>query len=204
MQNIDKTSIRLPQELLEVFQNAVKQEFGKLKGAQNDALSESVLLWLAHKTSLPVIMIKDATSGRKRVVLISQLQENLDELLLEQQRPQLGIVPIATSRFPVGLISKTANILLDKFGSPKDATIQNLDQGEAALEKLATRDSLVKMPDAIDKWESELHSMQDGTRDRLEISLSWDSPFKMQSSLREDYISILRPSQYMGTTTREF
>ena len=204
MLDVDKTSIRLPKELKEVFQIAVEQEYGKLKGAQNDAFTESVLLWLAHKQSLPVVMIKDATSARKRVVLMSQLQENLYELLLDQHRPQLGIVPIATTRFPVGIISATAKILFNKFGLPKIAAIQNLDQGETTLEELNPKELSDKAPDAFDKWEGKLRSMQDGTRDRLELSLSWDSPSKVQASLREDYMSVLNSNQYSSGTTQLF
>jgi hypothetical protein len=204
MLDFDKTSIRLPKELKEAFQNAVEQEYGKIKGAQNDAFTESVLLWLAHKRSLPVIMIKDAASGRKRVALVSQLQDNLYELLFDQHRPQLGIVPIATLRFPPGVISDTAKILFDKFGPPKTATMQNLDQGETTVQELDMKDASAKVPNTIEHWERELLSMQDGTRDKLEIALSWGSPTEMQASLREDYMSILKPNEYAATVAGQF
>ncbi len=199
MLEIEKTSIRLPEDLLEAFQSSVKEEYGKLKGAQKDAFSEAVLLWLAHKKSLPVVMIRDARSGRKHIVLTAQLEENLRDLLIEQ-RPQLGIIPIGTSRFPVGVISKTTKILLGKFGSPKKVSIQNLDQGETVIERFATRDTHSSKMDALDKWEDGLHSRQDETQDKLELAISWDSPSKMHASLREDYISITMSNQYMPRT----
>jgi hypothetical protein len=201
---IEKTSIRLPEELLDAFQSAVKEEWGKLKGAQNDAFSEAVLLWLSHKKSLPVVMIKDAGSGRKYVVLASQLEENLLELF-KGQRPQLGIVPIATSRFPVGIISISVQILLSKLGPPKTVSIHNLDHGEELVEELETPSGAFSVRiGTADHWEDELHSKQDGTKDKLELDLSWDSPSKVHASFREDYISILKNNQYMPNATQPF
>lgn len=149
-------------------------------------------------------MIKDGRSGRKFVLLLSDLEENLYELLLGQKLPQIGIVPIATSNFPAGSISKTANILLGKFGPPKDAAVQNLEEGRAILEELNPKELTEKPSVAVDKWEDKLRSLQDGTSDRLELSLSWDSPSKIQASLREDYMSVLKPSQYLQETMQSF
>jgi len=45
---LEKTTLQVQKDLLVKFQNAVSRRFGKLKGAQSEALAEAMKLWLSY------------------------------------------------------------------------------------------------------------------------------------------------------------
>lgn len=178
-----KTSIRLDSELLEAFQDTVEGEWGKLKGAQNEALREAALLWLAYKSSLPVVLLNDNRSGRKMVLLASELTSKLSTVL---SKPELSITPVAAEYFWEGIISRVAALLIDKLGRPTKARIQRVESGRV-LEELEGGDSTAE-------WERRLFEWQDGGDGDVEISLVWKERKVVVAFLQPSFISVHKQS----------
>ena len=179
-----KTSIRLDSELLEAFQDAVEGEWGKLKGAQNEALREAALLWLAYKSSLPVVLLNDNRSGRKMILLASELTSKLGTVL---SKPELSVTPVAAEYFWEGIISRVAALLIDKLGRPTKARIQRVESGKV-LEDLEGGDSNTA------EWERRLFEWQDGVEGDVEISMMWKERKVVVAFLRPSFISVHKQS----------
>ena len=177
-----KTSIRLDSELLEAFQDAVEGEWGKLKGAQNEALREAALLWLAYKSSLPVVLLNDNRSGRKMILLASELTSKLDAVL---SKPELSVTPVAAEYFQEDLLAKVAALLIDKLGRPTKARIQRVESGKVL-------EDLEGGADSTAEWERRLFEWQDGSSGEsdVEISLVWKEKKVVVAFLQPSFISV--------------
>ena len=180
-----KTSIRLDSELLEAFQDAVEGEWGKLKGAQNEALREAALLWLAYKSSLPVVLLNDNRSGRKMILLASELTSKLGTAL---SKPELSVTPVAAEYFWEGIISRVAALLIDKLGRPTKARIQRVESGKVL-------EDLEGGADSTAEWERRLFEWQDGSSSGggegdVEISLVWKEKKVVVAFLQSSFISV--------------
>ena len=92
-----KTTLQVEDELLREFQEAVTEEFGKLKGAQSEALNEAMKLWLAFRGKKRFFTIIGPQGVR-----VAGLKEAVDELVnaLREGRVQAAdtrIVPLFDS-----------------------------------------------------------------------------------------------------------
>jgi hypothetical protein len=74
-----KTTLRIEPSLLETFQKKVESMAGKLKGAQNDALNEAVLLWIGYRGEEKVVSV--ATREGTKVVKLAEVKGMLDEFV---------------------------------------------------------------------------------------------------------------------------
>ncbi|MEM3432609.1 MAG: hypothetical protein QXG08_01070 [Candidatus Methanomethyliaceae archaeon] len=76
-----KTTLMINDGLMEEFQRAVEEEYGKLKGAQSEALKDAVKLWLALKGRRRFFLMTG--SDGERIVGLDELREVLAGLRVE-------------------------------------------------------------------------------------------------------------------------
>jgi len=76
---MSKTTLRIEPDLLKKFQKKVESVAGKLKGAQNEALNEAVLLWIGYRGEEKVVSV--AAKQRSRVIRMEEAKDVIEELV---------------------------------------------------------------------------------------------------------------------------
>ena len=176
-----KTSIRLERDLLEEFQDAVEDNYGKLKGGQNEAFKEAILLWLAHKKNKQVLLMNNDRNGRLTVFWDYELRERLHDAL-SRCRPSISLFRAGIQNcFNYGIITTVLRVLLDRYGLPDEANIKDLEANEV-IEKLSG---------PTDEWEKKLWRTQDDYENEVGICALWRS-HKMGTVIRPESISVHR------------
>jgi len=186
---MSKTTLRIRKDVFETFQETVEEEWGKLKGAQNEALNEAVLLWLAYKKDVAVALLNHNRTGRKEVLLQGELGNRLTQVL-ENTKEDIGVWPVGKNHFIRSVYVKILDALVRLFGRPDASDVENLDTGET-LEVLDTAHS--------EGWIEKLFEYEDGLSDGEKVSLvlSWKEK-RVRVSLSPTYISIIRVPQLMS------
>jgi len=163
-----KTTLVIDDEMFEEFQCAVEDDYGKLKGAQSEALNEAVLLWLAHKKGYPVFIMSFTRKGKSFVFKAAELESRLREALSVRRRPDILVHPVGIC--PQGYIAEALRVLLDVYDSPKSAEIKSTETNEIINEFKPTDG-----PEEIEKsfWEAE-----DGCCGNVEMVFTWKDPHK--------------------------
>lgn len=165
------------------FQETVEEEWGKLKGAQNEALNEAVLLWLAYKKDVPVALLNHNRTGRKEVLLQAELSDRVAQVL-RNSREDIGVWPVGTDHFGRGVYVEISDTLAHLFGKPETTVVEKLDTGET-LEELAAGRS--------EEWVGKLFEYEDGLLDGEKVSLvlSWKEK-RVRASLSPTHVSVTR------------
>jgi hypothetical protein len=175
-----KTSLRLERNILEAFQDAVEDNYGKLKGGQNEALREAVLLWLAHKRGVEVILMNDDRTGKMEVFPGEDVDERLREALLSRKRPSVTLWRAGVERkFLRGTITKTLNVLLGLYGVPDESGIIDVESDEL----------LEKLPVSVEGWEEALWRAEDGYEGDVAIKLVWRE-HRMSAMISPEVMSV--------------
>jgi hypothetical protein len=76
---MSKTTLRIEPDLLSKFQRKVESAAGKLKGAQNEALNEAVLLWIGYRGEEKVVSV--ATKRGSRVMRMEGAKDVIEDLV---------------------------------------------------------------------------------------------------------------------------
>jgi len=146
-------------EIFEEFQCAVEDNYGKLKGAQSEALKEAVLLWLAHKKDYPVFIMRFTRVGKSFVFRVAELGARLHEALSTRRLPDILVQTIGIC--PQGYIAEALRVLLDVYGPPNSAEIEIF-----RISKPLTETDPEKIERAF--WEAE-----DGSSGDVEAKFIW-------------------------------
>ncbi len=131
-----KTTLRIEPSLLEMFQKKVESMAGKLKGAQNDALNEAVLLWIGYRGEEKVVSV--ATKEGTRVEKMTEVKEMMYEFVRQGWDEGRGVsakalfAPIENSEI-VGMLEpfKGFRLVDVKFvadGSGEETKLQNTEE----------------------------------------------------------------------------
>ena len=185
---MSKTTLRIRKDVFGTFQETVEEEWGKLKGAQNEALNEAVLLWLAYKKDVPVALLNHNRTGRKEVLLQGELSNRLTQVL-GNTKEDVGVWPVGKNHLVRGIYVKILDALVRLFGRPDASAVENLDTGET-LEVLDAAHS--------EGWIEKLFEYEDGLLDGEKVSLvlSWKEK-RVRASLSPTHISVIRVPQLM-------
>jgi len=91
---LEKTTLQVEKGLLEKFQETVVQRFGKLKGAQSEALAEAMKLWLSYTGSLKCVRLFGG--GVDKVVELEEVPRVVVDCLKRKMfsRSDISIVPL--------------------------------------------------------------------------------------------------------------
>jgi hypothetical protein len=116
-----KTTLQVEDDLLLEFQRAVMEEYGKLKGAQSEALAEAMKLWLAFKGRRRFF----AVAGPSRLEIMSS--EEMKKMLVNSlSRGSVSfyeriVVPLFDS-FDRGELFEVVEAVKEVLGDPLEAT----------------------------------------------------------------------------------
>jgi hypothetical protein len=131
-----KTTLRIEPSLLETFQKKVESTAGKLKGAQNDALNEAVLLWIGYRGEEKVVSV--ATKEGTKVVKLVEVKGMLDGFVRQGWDEGRGVsvkalfAPIENAEIVEMLVSLKEFKLVDvKFvadGNGEEMKLQNAEE----------------------------------------------------------------------------
>jgi len=177
-----KTSLRLEKSVLEELQDAVEDNYGKLKGGQKEALREAVLLWLAYKRGIQVLLMNNDRTGKMEVFLGDSVGERLRGALLSRRRASVTLWRAGIDRrFLRGAIANVLSVLLELYGAPDEAGIIDL-KGNALLEGLP-------VPADGREWEGALWRAEDGYDCVVAIRLLWRAR-RMSAVISPEAVSI--------------
>lgn len=175
---IVKTSVRLERDVLEEFQEAVRDNYDKLKGGQNEALREAVLLWLAHRVDAHVLIMSDNRSGKMEVFRAGEVGERLRAALLARKRPNVSIWRAGINRkFLPGVITEVLRALVEVYGEPEGAKIVRREDD----------DVLEDLSGPVEGWEDSFWGAEDRYREEVAMRASWQ---KVSAFVCPDFISV--------------
>ena len=123
------TIVRLDESLLREFHEAVKEEYGKIKGGQKEAFREAILLWMALRGYKRVFSVTG--KGIKEFSeALSTLKDFMDNPPKRDEYPTLTIRPMFTifSDEEIEVISKVLGKC--RFGKPEKVKIDYTAGGE--------------------------------------------------------------------------
>ena len=161
---MSKTTFRGAPEVFDTFQEAVMGEWGKLKGAQNEAINEAVLLWLAYKKDIPVAILNHSATGRKEVILQGKVSNRIAESLANPLE-NVGVWPVGKGWFVRSVYVEVSRALRSLLGKPKVA-VEDLDTGVTIAGPLDNNEA--------EKCTIAFFEFEDGLKDKkLALLLSW-------------------------------
>lgn len=126
-----KTTLQVDTKLLEEFQDVVTKEYGKLKGAQSEALAEAVKLWLAFRGRRRYF----AHAGAQvKVLTLDEVRAALEKAAKEKAvMPEAIVVPLFET-FDREELRHLLGAVVSALGEPSDA--------EGSLDSLEHDDGL--------------------------------------------------------------
>jgi hypothetical protein len=177
-----KTTVRVDKSLLDAMQKVVKDSSGKLRGAQNEAFTESIRLWLAYFGNKPALLVVDK-AVRKHVVSADGLIPLLKEVMQDATKLEFSIYPVSSSsqNFEDGIIDMVVKALIARVGRPPVIRIGGQGVGTTVL-------------DTEDQLEERLQSAQEKSDAPLELSLVYPER-DLYASFRFDLIEVRRLRQ---------
>lgn len=177
-----QTTLRVDEALLEMFQDVVEREFGKLKGAQNEALRESILLWLAYKANIDVFALHNHRTGRVKIL---KLEELLDAIGIElaSRRFDFSVRCVVKDTLAKGLVSKILGKATTILGSPDSVQLEDVEAGEP-IERIEEANTEV--------LERKLYEAEDHYSRNVALNLVWGKT-RVKISVFPGHIVFRRP-----------
>jgi len=128
-----KTSLQVDEGLLKEFQSAVERRFGKLKGAQSEALSEAIKLWLAFSGKRRYFLVSGPEAWK--IVDFEELKEMLRGIKGMDVRPFDTCISPIFDTFDKEDLKEILAAVEEALGAPteSDGSIEELERKEPAV-----------------------------------------------------------------------
>lgn len=155
-----KTTLVVESDVMELFQENVQRTWGKLKGAQSEALREAMLLWLSHKGQITAISFHDGR--RERISTIEEFFTALQELVQKKRGIQCNASILGQGKEEV--LSASLRVLMNVLGNPASICVNDAAE-DKRLEELSGVDAKV--------WVRKLFEWEDSVRHAVDLSAEW-------------------------------
>lgn len=173
---------------MELFQENVQRTWGKLKGAQSEALREAMLLWLSHKGQITAVSFHDGR--RERIGTVEEFFLALRELVQRKRGVHCNARVLGEGKEEV--LSGTLRVLMDVLGHPSSVYVNDIVE-EKNLEDLSGADAKV--------WVRKLFEWEDTVEHSVELSAEWKDA-KLQCMLHPSgqmYVGKVHPKLDLQT-----
>lgn len=159
--NASMTSVRMNEDVLSLFQEVIRRQKRKLKGAQSEAINEAVLLWLAHKGEMNAVSF--TLEGDEYVLalpdFIDRFQTALKGKPVRCTARLLG--PGATEPFVV----KVLEVAIAQYGRPDVWRVEETDEGKTW--------DLAELGDDVRRLVRKFYEIEDGELGEVHFIVEW-------------------------------
>lgn len=154
-----KTTLVVEGDVMELFQENVQRTWGKLKGAQSEALREAMLLWLSHKGQITAVSFHDGK--RECIGTVEEFFSALRELVQKKRGIHCNATIFGEHE---AVLSGTLGVLMNLLGQPSAACVRDTAE-DKRLEELSGVDVRV--------WVRKLFEWEDAIEHCVELSAEW-------------------------------
>jgi hypothetical protein len=155
-----KTTLVVESDVMELFQENVQRTWGKLKGAQSEALREAMILWLSHKGQIIAVSFHDGK--RECIGTVEEFFLALRDLV--QKKRGIHCNAVVLGREQEAVLSGTLRVLMNVLGQPNAAYVRDTTE-DKNIEELSGVD--VKL------WVRKLFEWEDASERCVELSAEW-------------------------------
>jgi hypothetical protein len=155
-----KTTLLVESDIMELFQENVQRIWGKLKGAQSEALREAILLWLSRRGEITAVDFHDGRRGR--IGTVEEFLSALREVIQRKRGIQCNASVLGCGCEEV--FTDALKLMVAVLGNPSSAYISDMDEGEV-LEKLEGVD--------VKAWMRRLFEWEDGVEHSVALFVEW-------------------------------
>lgn len=177
-----KTTLIVEGDVMELFQENVQRTWGKLKGAQSEALREAMILWLSHKGQIIAVSFHDGK--RECIGTVEEFFLALQELAQRKRGIHCNAVVLGQGKEDV--LSGTLKVLMNVLNQPSSVYVRDTVE-DKNLEELLGMDVKV--------WVRKLFEWEDAVEHSVELSAEWKDP-KVQCLLQPSgqiYVGKIHP-----------
>ncbi|MCL2476704.1 hypothetical protein [Candidatus Bathycorpusculum sp.] len=160
-----KTTLMVEEDMMELFQENIQRTWGKLKGAQSQALKEAMLLWLAHKKQITAITFHDGK--QEHITTIEEFLKTLHTNLLTRKKGLQYNATIIGQTETETILSDTLRVLISTLGKPSIMQVNDKAENKSLEEFSEIKES--NMAGFVRK----LFEWEDSLEGQVELVVEW-------------------------------
>ncbi len=183
-----KTTLVVEGDVMELFQENVQRTWGKLKGAQSEALREAMILWLSHKRQITAVSFHDGK--REHIGTVEEFFSVLSDLA--QRKRGIHCNAVVLGQGQENVLSGTLSVLINVLNKPTTVQVRDTKE-DKNLEELSGMDVKV--------WVRKLFECEDALEHPVELSAEWKDS-KLQCIIHPSgqiYVGKLHPKLDLQT-----
>jgi len=151
--------------VMELFQENIQRTWGKLKGAQSEALKEAMLLWLAHKQQITAINFHDGK--QEHITTIEEFLKTLHINLLNRKKGAQYNATIIGQTEIEPTLSDTLRVLISTLGKPSTLQVNDKEEGKTLEEYPELKEG------EVGGFVRKLFEWEDSLEGQVELVVEW-------------------------------